>query len=285
MKVDLPSLVSRFVELRRQGQSWVGRCPFHDDGVPSFSVYEDHFHCFGCGVHGNAVEFVRRFGGVPRAIALAYLAQVPHSKSPRPTKRKSSNLSLPQLERQLEMYKGNQSSAQHYLEARGVLPEAAERFELGVHAQRLMIPVRNANGLLVGFTGRAMRGQPSKYRNSTGLPLSKVLFGLHLLPTSVELYVVEGYFDTITLQQAGLPAVATGRRVEFTRAQLKLLKGRRVVLIPDGDESGRTGGSRGHQQLLEAGIKVQMVALPDGEDPDSVVRDQGPDALERLVRP
>ena len=284
MDIDLPGFIVSYIELKRQGDSWVGRCPFHEDRDPSFRVFDGHFHCFGCSAHGNAVDFVQRLTGTSRLRAKTYVDKQPVSRAPRLRQPMQTQPSSRILEQQLITYRAGLAKSSNYLISRSVRPETAKSFELGATSQRLMIPVRDADGELVGFTGRAIGHIEPKYMNSPGLPLSRILYGLHLLPKAREIYLVEGYFDVITLQQANLPAVATGRRVEFTRAQIELLKGRQVIIAPDGDVSGREGGSRGFSQLTEAGVDTRLLHLPDGEDPDSLVRSQGRGALERLVK-
>jgi DNA primase len=60
----LQSLVSSYLPLKRSGRQWIGCCPFHPDKTPSFTVYPDHFHCFGCGAHGDAIDFLQRIKGL-----------------------------------------------------------------------------------------------------------------------------------------------------------------------------------------------------------------------------
>ncbi|MFY7925337.1 MAG: CHC2 zinc finger domain-containing protein, partial [Aquidulcibacter sp.] len=59
-RTPLPGLIGRKTRLLKSGRNWKGCCPFHGEKTPSFYVYDDHFHCFGCGAHGDAVTFVMR---------------------------------------------------------------------------------------------------------------------------------------------------------------------------------------------------------------------------------
>src|ERR1700732_1705560 len=64
-RTPLASLIGRHVQLHRRNRLWVGCCPFHAETTPSFTVYDDHYHCFGgCGAHGDAVDFVRAIEGL-----------------------------------------------------------------------------------------------------------------------------------------------------------------------------------------------------------------------------
>jgi len=80
--LDLPRLVqAEGVDLRRSGQSWRGLCPFHEDKTPSFAIKENRFRCFGCGAHGDAIDFVRELKGFSFKEACQYLG----IKTDRPT--------------------------------------------------------------------------------------------------------------------------------------------------------------------------------------------------------
>lgn len=72
--IPMPSLVGRAVQLKRAGRSWAGLCPFHGERSPSFHVYDDHFHCFGCGVRGDAIRWFMRREGLSFPAAVEALA-------------------------------------------------------------------------------------------------------------------------------------------------------------------------------------------------------------------
>ena len=62
-RTPITSVIGRRVKLTRSGRNWKGCCPFHGEKTPSFYVYDDHFHCFGCGVHGDVISFVMQSEG------------------------------------------------------------------------------------------------------------------------------------------------------------------------------------------------------------------------------
>jgi DNA primase len=62
-RVSLPEVVRKHVTLEKSAHGWKGHCPFHDDVSPSFHVYRDHYHCFGCGIQGDAIAFVMQSDG------------------------------------------------------------------------------------------------------------------------------------------------------------------------------------------------------------------------------
>ena len=88
-RVDIVDVVGRHVELRRGGANWMGLCPFHGEKSPSFSVSptKQFYHCFGCGVHGSAIDFLMSFSGYGFVEAIKELAQglglqVPEERGP-----------------------------------------------------------------------------------------------------------------------------------------------------------------------------------------------------------
>ena len=73
-RTSMPDLVGRSVDLEESGRVWKGRCPFHEGGSPTLYAYDHGFHCFGCGAHGDAIEFVARSRSVASGEAIAILA-------------------------------------------------------------------------------------------------------------------------------------------------------------------------------------------------------------------
>src|SRR5271163_5067249 len=73
-RTPLAAVVGRRVRLARSGKQWKGCCPFHGEKTPSFYVYEDGYHCFGCGAHGDAISFVMQSQGLAFMEAVAQLA-------------------------------------------------------------------------------------------------------------------------------------------------------------------------------------------------------------------
>ena len=149
---------------------------------------------------------------------------------------------------------------------------------------RLMVPLIGSGGTVVGFGARALGDDPPKYLNSPETAVyrkSAFLFGLdrarRVVASDGEMIVVEGYFDTIALHQAGLEnTVATSGTAltsEHARALKRLVP--RVALTYDGDAAGRDAAMRSIGILLAEGLEVRIVELPAGEDPDTLVRTQG----------
>jgi DNA primase len=140
-RTPLSAVIGRRVRLSRSGRHWKGNCPFHGEKTPSFYVYEDHFHCFGCGEHGDAIAFVMKSQGSGFMEAVEQLATEAGMDVPKPTpqaaeaERERHTLStvLKAAEeayiRRLHLPEGRHALA--YLRGRGLTDETIARFGLG----------------------------------------------------------------------------------------------------------------------------------------------------------
>ena len=153
---------------------------------------------------------------------------------------------------------------------------------------RLMFPIHDVAGRTVGFGGRILGAGDVKYLNSAESPVfskGKLLYGLHWAKGPIRraerAIVVEGYFDLIRLVASGIEEVVAPLGTALTEAQAEIVARytKSVHLLYDSDEAGHRATFRAADVLLARGLAVQVVTLPDGEDPDSFVAARGPDAL------
>lgn len=140
-RTPLPELIGGRVRLTRSGRQWKGCCPFHDEKTPSFQVYDDHYHCFGCGAHGDAISFVMQNRGLGFMEAVTELAQRAGLAVPQPsaeaeaaeTARKNAFSVLEAacriFARRLWLPEGRAALA--YLRERGLTDETVREFGLG----------------------------------------------------------------------------------------------------------------------------------------------------------
>jgi len=168
----------------------------------------------------------------------------------------------------------NLDEATSYLSSRGIDLAVARDWHLGCLNGRLIIPCYDVEGQLRGLAERALHDQSPKYQFSTGMKKSELLFGLDRVRDDNRLALCEGFFDCITLNQAGIPAVALGG-TDLSEDQLELLKGREVIVAMDGDEAGRQAASRILERFLVAGIGAVISDPGDGLDPDERTRCDG----------
>lgn len=159
---------------------------------------------------------------------------------------------------------------------------------------RAMFPIVSTTGRVVGFGARKMREDDplGKYINSPETPIynkGRMLFGLFQAKDAIRaedsVLLVEGYADLLTLYQAGFQNVVASSGTALTQEQLQLI-GRytkNLTLVYDADSAGSQATLRGVDLALEQGLDVKIVELPQGEDPDSFVKKQGPKAFRELL--
>ncbi|WP_395716585.1 DNA primase [Prosthecobacter sp.] len=159
---------------------------------------------------------------------------------------------------------------------------------------RLMFPIRNDNGDVIAFSGRILDKDQKggKYVNSPETPVftkSRVLFGFdkskRFISKADQAIICEGQIDMIMVFEAGLQNVVAGQGTAFTELHAKMLKRvcNEVVLCYDSDNAGREATEKAFRILSPQGINVRVAALPQGEDPDSLIRKEGADALRAIV--
>ncbi|MGE0172153.1 MAG: DNA primase [Oligoflexales bacterium] len=341
---SLPSLIGETIRLETRSGRKVGLCPFHEEKSPSFTVYDDHYFCFGCRAHGDAITFVRKTKGLGFIDALKYLASKCKVDCPELEKNEQDETKLKEAKNYYAMhlcahqfFVAQITAHPHvykYVESRGFGPEKiklygfgyapknpdvllqhlksqgfklqdADTCSLATHSQtkgryypffqdRLMIPIRDALGRIVGFGGRAMdKDNPAKYKNSRETFLfdkSKILFGFdrakEVLPKAKSAIVTEGYMDALQLWNNGIENAVACLGTALTQQQLGLLShsARTVYLVFDGDEAGKKATLRSVNVALHyPDLEVKVCTLTNKEDPDSFVRQHGREGfLERL---
>jgi DNA primase len=152
-----------------------------------------------------------------------------------------------------------------------------------VYRGRVMFPIHNITGRVLGFGGRTLKSDKStpKYINSPESEIynkSKTLYGLYFAKNAIikhdNCYLVEGYTDVISLHQAGIENVVASSGTSLTEGQIQLIKRYtpNITILYDGDAAGIKASFRGIDMILEAGMNVYVVLFPDGEDPDSFSR-------------
>ena len=163
-----------------------------------------------------------------------------------------------------------------------------------VYRERVIFPIHNLTGRVIAFGARILGSDKSKpkYINTPETAIyskSKVLYGLFHARTAIakadSCYLVEGYTDVISMHQAGIENVVASSGTSLTTEQVRLIKRytRNIVILYDGDAAGLKAAVRGIDMILEEGMNVKVVVFPEGEDPDSFVRNnRHADVLEYL---
>ncbi len=151
---------------------------------------------------------------------------------------------------------------------------------------RLMFPIFNPSGKVIAFAGRILNEskKTAKYVNSAQTLVynkSEVVYGVNFSKNEIrkegEVILVEGYTDVITMHQHGVKNVVSSSGTSLTPGQIRILQryGNRIVMIYDADSAGQKAMDRGMNIALEEGMEVYLMELPDGEDPDSFVKQFG----------
>lgn len=160
---------------------------------------------------------------------------------------------------------------------------------------RVIFPVHTLSGKVVAFGGRILKKAENtgKYVNS---PESEIyhkgseLYGIYFAKQAITkadcCYLVEGYTDVISMHQAGIENVVASSGTALTHGQIRLIHRftEYVTILYDGDAAGIKAALRGIDLLLEEGMKIKVVLLPDGEDPDSFARKQNAESLTKYVQ-
>ena len=324
---DMVEVVSGRTALRKAGARYSGRCPFHEERTPSFSVNpaDKLYHCFGCGKGGDVITFVRETENLDFAGAVEWLAErfrvtleyeetSPQQEESR-KRRDRLHAVLDQAASFYERYLWEAAAGvpvREYLESRGLGEAVCREFRLGLSPgtglaqkaqqkgftreelraagltnargndyfpQRLMFPLADARGRIVGFQARKLHDDDplrGKYVNSPEGELfhkSAILYGLNLARTAIakqeRAVVVEGNTDVIALRQAGFEPVVASMGTALTERQLKELQRltRRIYLCFDSDAAGEEATLRGMELATTLGLDVRVVTLPTGQDP------------------
>ncbi len=153
-------------------------------------------------------------------------------------------------------------------------------------AGRVIFPIHNLAGRVIAFGGRILKDDPkaAKYLNSPESEIyhkSRALYGIFQakreIARSEKCYLVEGYTDVLSMHQAGIENVVASSGTALTPDQIRLIKRftNNITIIYDGDEAGIKASLRGIDLVLEEGMNVKVLLLPEGEDPDSFAKKKG----------
>ena len=159
---------------------------------------------------------------------------------------------------------------------------------------RVIFPVHTLSGKVVAFGGRVLQNNPkaAKYVNSPESEIyhkSDHLYGLYFAKQAIvqkdRCILVEGYLDVISMHQAGIQNVVASSGTSLTTGQIKLIHRftNNITLLYDGDNAGIKASIRGIDMLLEEGMNINVVLLPDGEDPDSYAQSHSTEEVEEYI--
>ncbi|MCD8166921.1 MAG: CHC2 zinc finger domain-containing protein [Bacteroides sp.] len=290
-----------------EGRPGRGLYPFHDDKHPSLVVdrKRQRFICFACGAKGDVIEFVQRIEGCSLRQALEKLggAAPGRKQEVRPLEagvRKGAEVTreVPDHGRFLGML------MPYVPEMRELLPTYRE-FEVGLspnlvprpwemQRNRIVFPIRDKNGVLVGFSARSREegAKTAKYIHTgsrEGFRSSEHLYGLHRAKEQIAatglVYITEGFKDVVAMHGAGFTNCVGLMGTALSERQVELLweYGYQAVILPDGDRPGREAARKVAKRLEREGFLVQEIELPEQEDPDSLLRKLGVEGFQEFL--
>ena len=159
--------------------------------------------------------------------------------------------------------------------------------------KRLMFPIINIRGNIIGFSGRALpedEKKGGKYVNTSDTPVykkSENLFGINFAKSHCadKMILVEGNMDVISLHQAGFENVVAPLGTAFTSEQANLIARytKEIILMLDADAAGQKAIKRASELLENTGLSVRVVVIPNGKDPDEYIKANGPDRFKALL--
>lgn len=346
-RIDVVDVLSAHIHLKRTGAAYKALCPFHDEKTPSFTIQkgDKHYHCFGCGAHGDSIHFLMShlkmsFSDAVENLAQRFNVSMHLVESSQENKGSSKGALKAALDIACDFYQlmllhtqeGHQ--ALHYLFKRGIDLEFIRRFRIGLapetsgmlrkimHAKfikdeilaeaglislgkdekwrdffqdRITFPICDAIGAVIGFSARKYKEATfgGKYVNTFETSLfkkSRVLFGMHYSRRRIakerKAIIVEGQIDALRLITSGFNISIAGQGTAFGESHAKELISlglNEIYLALDSDEAGRQAAYKIGDFFQKEGIETRVITLPPGEDPDSFLRENGPDAFLELM--
>lgn len=342
-RIDLVEVINARIPLKKTGNNYTAKCPFHTEKTPSFSVNQakQFYYCFGCGANGNVITFLTNHDRLsfPEAIEeLATLAglEVPYEEGTHPHQPKQDHTDLYDLQHSVcQFYQKallehpQAQQAREFLRSRGLNQTSLTEFEIGYappewqnlppelspdklkqlglliekddgniyhrFRNRIMFPIRDRRGRVIGFGGRVLDESKPKYLNSPETALFQKrleIYGLYqTLQTNdrlKRLLVVEGYMDVVSLARHGISYSVATLGTASSREQYELLFRycKKLVLCFDGDQAGKTAAWRAIKillQIIRSEREVHIMQLPTGHDPDSLIQELGSDDFSKQV--
>jgi len=243
-------------------------CPFHNNHrTPAGEVDKNKgtFFCFSCQKVADLVELVMHTS------ARTYFESVRFIKSKEQQTDISDEINKrlyvkpdyvqydELLIKRLNAEAFNSPRSIRYYESRFITQDSIKKFYLGYSQKQDMvtIPVHSPEGMCVGFVARSIEGKD--FKNTPGLPKSKILFNLHRVKTASKVYIVESSFDAIRLDYVGLPAIATlGANISNTQVELLKKYFNDIIVIADNDVAG---GNMKDRLIEKLGSRISIIEL------------------------
>ncbi|QJC33714.1 DNA primase [Enterobacteriaceae endosymbiont of Donacia provostii] len=344
-KIDIINLVTSKINLKKKGKNFFGICPFHIEKNPSFVVNSEKqlYHCFGCGAHGNIIDFIMNYENLSFLESIKLLSEIFNI----PIKNYNTSIYI-KINKKNNIYyklmfhlsifykkylfKSLGKIALQYLLNRGFNLYIIKYFSIGfspifwtdkilnnkkmiqilnkklkilklnnnnnyydIFYNRIIFPIKNIKGSIVGFGGRVFNNKEPKYLNSSENNIfhkSYELYGLFETKkennTIKKIIVVEGYIDVISLFQFNIKYAVAILGTVISNLHIKKLFNitNKIIYCFDGDKAGieaQWNALKKSLPFLVKGKQIYFLILPKGEDPDSLIRKEGKNIFEKRI--
>lgn len=331
-KIDLPTLISEYIPLKKSGSNFKTNCPFHQEKSPSFVVSPERqiWHCFGCGKGGDAFSFLMEYENMDFPEALRVLAKKAGVKL------RESGFQKGVFSEKEKIYKINSQAAKFYnfiltkhaigkdaltylVKKRGLNPNLIDNYLIGFSPHdnslsnyliekkdckkedlltaglsyikdgklvdffrgRIMFPLTDHRGNIVGFSGRSLVDTAqSKYINTKETVVyhkGSLFFGLDRARDEIKkkgsAIIVEGEFDALSAYKNGIKNIVAIKGTALTENQANLLSRftKKVILCLDQDEAGFEATKRSLPFLEKSGMTIDIITLSE-KDPDEELK-------------
>ncbi|KLO21810.1 DNA primase [Marinitoga sp. 1197] len=323
-RLSIKDIVGSYLSLKKTGKNYTALCPFHPEDTPSFFIFPatNTFHCFGCGAHGDPINFIQKYEQLNFIDAVKKAAVMAGIDISKYFKNRELPIELQIFENYHKKYKElllnlpNSHLAWKYLLGRGINKDYAEKFELGfsngtlkssilddfdlpvslgnelgilrkdkteIFKNRIIIPIKDDFGRIVGFAGRTINNESPKYLNSPEnkfFQKSKILYlynkAKNIIKREKYAILVEGYFDAINMHINGfensIAILGSAFTANHAKKLIKLTD--KIITMFDMDEAGQKATLRSLDYLLSYGFQV-AISQYHAKDPDELIKKSG----------
>ncbi|MGK2896927.1 MAG: DNA primase [Candidatus Makana argininalis] len=344
---NIVDIIGSKINLKKKGKYLKAICPFHNENNPSFFVNNEKqfYHCFGCGSHGNVIDFLMNFEKIEfidsiEELALYQNMEIIYENIDNHYKKEIliKNI-LYKLMNEINKFYNKLLitkkfiKANKYLKYRGINSSVLNSFSIGfsppgnniinffkkyrlpieiikktgllfknkkgllydMFRERIMFPIRNNKGFVVGFGARSLNNYSPKYLNSPETEIfnkSNQLYGLYEIKKNKYnfpmILIVEGYMDVLTLTQFGILYSVSSLGTYTNKDNIKLLYRLtdHIICCYDGDTAGKIAAWKFLKKSLSYlydNRKISFMFIPYGEDPDSLIRKIGKKEFENRI--
>jgi DNA primase len=336
----IEQVMGEYVSLKRAGRNYVCLCPFHSEKSPSCTVFVEtqSFYCFGCGVGGNVINFIKKIENTNFVESVEKLAkrcglQMPEKEEVSKTSIMKSRILDINRETANFYYKnlllGDDKRGIMYFSQRQLKASTIKKYGLGfapdswdtlythlhhmgysdeellasavckqgnkgklydTFRNRVMFPIVNLKGSVIGFGGRVLDDSKPKYLNSPQTLVfdkGSYCFSMNFAKNSPTrtLILAEGYMDVISINQAGFENVIATLGTAITPAQARLISeyADNVVVAYDSDTAGQKAAQKAINYFAQVGVKTSVLKMKGAKDPDEYIKKFGSERFKMLI--